>query len=231
MAEPTGNDATDSSACCRPTLPDPRIQGYFDRKVRRQTTAGHVFAMLPASRRLLAELTDVGAARPTVLELGCGPGSLTLALLERGAARATGIDLSPQSVEVADRRAREAGVADRVEFRVGDAASLALETHDWVVLDKVICCYRDLDALLTSSIAAAGRRYVFVVPDSRGVRGLLGRALVWLENATNMLRGRPCPGYVHDIRVIEGRLEAAGFRRASRATFRLWYLAVFDRAA
>ncbi len=187
------------------------------------------FGLGPVSRRLLSNLADVSEARPSVLELGCGPGALTLALVERGAARATGIDLSPASVEVARRRAVEAGVSDRADFRLGDAASVALEPHDWVVLDKVICCYRDVERLVATSMAATRRRYVFVVPDSRGVRGLLNRVWVWLENATNTVRGRPCPGYVHDVRVIEDRLHQAGFRRVRAATFRLWYLAIFDR--
>jgi magnesium-protoporphyrin O-methyltransferase len=229
MADSNSNRPALASDCCQPTVPDPRIRGYFDRKVHGLATAGHVFGLGPVSRRLLAELADAGDARPSVLELGCGPGSLTLALLERGAARATGIDLSPESVEVARRRAVEAGIGDRAKFMVGDAASVALEPHDWVVLDKVICCYRDLDALLARSIAAAGRRYVFVVPDSRGVSGLLNRIWVRLEDATNGLRGRPCPGYIHDLRVIEARLDEAGFRRVGVATFRLWYLAVFER--
>jgi magnesium-protoporphyrin O-methyltransferase len=217
--------------CCQPTA-DPRIQSWFDRKTRRLAAAGDMFPLGPVSRRLLAEMTDVAEKRPTVLELGCGPGSLTLALLDRGASHATGIDLSPASVEVARERATAAGLGDRAEYRVGDGAAVPLEPHDWVILDKVLCCYADLDALLARSMAAAGRRYVFVVPDSRGWWGLLGRALVWLENATNSLRGRPCPGYVHDIAVIEGRLEAAGFRRARPSiNVRFWYLAVFDRAA
>lgn len=197
--------------------------------MRRAAAAGQTFALGPVSRRLLSRLADVADERPSVLELGCGPGALTMALLERGAARATGIDLSPESIDVARRRAAQTGAGDRSDFLVGDAASVALEPHDWVVLDKVICCYRDMEGLVAKSMAAAKHRYVFVVPDSRGVRGLLNRVWVWLENATNALRGRPCPGYVHDVRVIEDRLHQAGFRRVRAATFRLWYLATFER--
>lgn len=223
-------DLAQSPDCCQPTA-DPRIQRWFDRKARRLAAAGDTFPLGPVSRRLLAEMADVGEAHPSILELGCGPGSLMLALLERGAGQATGIDLSPATVEVAAARAAAAGLGDRAEFRVGDGAAVPLEAHDWVILDKVLCCYADLDALLARSMAAARRRYFFVVPDSRGWWGRLGRTLVWLENATNALRGRPCPGYVHDIAVIEGRLEAAGFRRARPSiNVRFWYLAVFDRA-
>jgi len=38
--------------------------------------------------------------------------------------RVTGVDLAPEMVERADALAARCGVADRVAFRVGDAASL-----------------------------------------------------------------------------------------------------------
>jgi SAM-dependent methyltransferase len=230
-AAPVADDSVCLADCCQSDA-DPRIQRWFDRKVRRLDAAGDAFPMRPTSVRLLGELAHAVKAGPTVLELGCGPGALALALLERGAFKVTGIDLSPESITVARRRTAEAGFGDRTDFQVGDGAVVPLEPHDWVVLDKVLCCYPDLDALLARSIAAARRRYVFVVPDSRSWRGFLARLLMRIENLTYELRRQPCPGYVHDLRVIEARLAAAGFRLAQQPVlFRLWYLAVFDRVA
>jgi hypothetical protein len=53
----------------------------------------------------------------------------------------------------------------------------------------------------------------------------------WLENAWNTLRGRPCPGYVHDLGLIERRLSSAGFRLRYRDHQRLWHLAIYERSA
>ncbi|MGH8516690.1 MAG: class I SAM-dependent methyltransferase [Panacagrimonas sp.] len=55
-----------------------------------------------------------------VLDIGCGWGSLALHLAEKHGARVTGITLSPGQFEVAQRRATERGLADRVEFRLQD---------------------------------------------------------------------------------------------------------------
>jgi cyclopropane-fatty-acyl-phospholipid synthase len=55
-----------------------------------------------------------------VLDIGCGWGSLALYLAERHGARVTGITLSPGQFEVAQRRAAERGLHDRVEFRLQD---------------------------------------------------------------------------------------------------------------
>jgi 2-polyprenyl-3-methyl-5-hydroxy-6-metoxy-1,4-benzoquinol methylase len=59
----------------------------------------------------------------SVLEYGCGLGTLTV-VLARSGARVTAIDLSPASVEVARRRAEVNGVADRIEFVIASGEAL-----------------------------------------------------------------------------------------------------------
>lgn len=47
--------------------------------MHRLVTAGDAFPVGPVSRRLLGLLAaDVGDTRPSVLELGCGPGAAVL---------------------------------------------------------------------------------------------------------------------------------------------------------
>lgn len=220
--------AAEPSDCCQSSA-DPRIARYFDRSMAGRVDGGPLPGMHSTSARLGEMLADVATVRPSILELGCGPGALSVNLLERGASRVTGVDLSPASIKAARRRAAERGVADRAVFVVGDGALAPLELHDWVVLDRVLCCYGDLGRLMDKSIAAAAVRYAFSVPLSSGVRGIVNRLLRSAENATNVLRGRPCPGYGHDVREIEDRLRRAGFARVGAVTAGLWYLAIFER--
>jgi magnesium-protoporphyrin O-methyltransferase len=214
--------------CC---TADPRIARHFDSDMASYAEAGEMPPLVFTSRGLLEMLSDVGELRPTVLELGSGSGALSVALLERGAARADGVDLSPQSVATANRRAEQAGVADRATFAVGDGAQVSLEPHDWVVLDRVICCYAHMDQLLANAIGAAGKRFVMAVPLSSGWRSWITRSIVTIENATNRLRGRPCPGFVHPIPKIERHLRAAGFRPLRERRMNLWHAAVWERQA
>lgn len=209
---------------------DPRIPRHFDGDMRHYEEAGEMPPMAGTSEGLLELLSDVAELQPTVLELGSGSGALSVALLERGAARADGVDLSPASVDVARRRADEAGLGDRATFRVGDGSVVELEQHDWVVLDRVICCYAHVDRLLANAIGAARTRFVIAVPLSGGWRSWLTRAIVTVENATNRLRGRPCPAYVHPVPMIERRLADAGFRRLRFARVGLWHTAVYERS-
>jgi len=155
---------------------------------------------------------------------------LTRATVTRGATRATGLDLSPVAIGEATRLANEAGLAERVTFAVGDAAQVELVPFDVVVLDKVICCYPDVDSLLENTIRATGSTYAFAVPFSSGVRGLLARAALSSENRMRWIRRRAFRAYVHDVKRIESVLARAGFERVASARRTMWYVAVHQRA-
>jgi SAM-dependent methyltransferase len=219
---------TDSDCC--PPARDPRIAARFDQLTEERTKGGVLPEMQPTTRRLFKQLSDVGQLKPTILEAGCGSGALLVQLLESGAIRAEGVDLSKGSLAAASRRAEAAGVSDRATFTQGDAARLALAQHDWVVLDRVICCYPDFDALLANTIPAAGRRFAFSVPTSRGLRGLMNRLIWALEARWETIRNG-CPGYVHSVDEIESRLRQAGLQLRSSTTGWIWYVAVWERAA
>jgi SAM-dependent methyltransferase len=219
--------STPDPDCCRP--PDPRIARQFDDRYTGWTDDEGFPELVDVSGTILDLVRDATLRRPTVLELGCGTGGLGVALLEMGASRLTGIDLSPASVDIARRRAAAGGFADSAHFEVGNAAETVAELHDWVVLDRVICCYGDVEGLVDRALALARDRIAVSLPESRGWRGLVNRPLWALEyHGWDRWRGG-CRGYVHDVRRIERRLAAAGFERAATDRLGLWHVGVYDR--
>lgn len=220
-----------AGGCQCPSEIDPRIARFFDRENRARRAGQSTYVMGKVTHALLRALLASGPSGRTILEPGCGPAGLLRELLAAGATSATGLDLSAEAVAFAGERLAEAGARERATLLVGDAATMELPTHDWVVLDKVICCYAHADRLLHNTIRAAGELYAFAIPSSSGWRGFVARAIIWLENATNGLRGRPCPGYVHDVGAIEGRLARAGFAPAQRQLVGLWHVGVYVRSA
>lgn len=218
---------TCTADCCVATS---KIAAHFDVRIAELTADGDDLPeMVDVSAMLLKLMGDVGAAAPSVLELGCGSGALTVELLRRGATSADAIDLSPDMLDVAKRRAAEADVSDRVTFEHGDASVATLAAHDWVVLDRVFCCFPDVDRLLTNALNAASRRLAFSVPNSRGWRGLMNQVMWRSSNLPLHFGGSGCPGFVHSIDRIEARLAAAGFARRDSARLGLWYATVWDR--
>jgi cyclopropane-fatty-acyl-phospholipid synthase len=67
-----------------------------------------------------------------VLDIGCGWGGLALYLASIADIEVTGITLSVEQVEVARKRAADAGLADRVTFRLRDYRD-ETETYDRIV--------------------------------------------------------------------------------------------------
>ncbi|MDX1711194.1 MAG: cyclopropane-fatty-acyl-phospholipid synthase family protein [Rhodovibrionaceae bacterium] len=67
-----------------------------------------------------------------VLDIGCGWGGMALTLARESEAEVVGITLSREQLKVAQARAQEAGLSDRVEFRLQDYREVS-EQFDRVV--------------------------------------------------------------------------------------------------
>jgi release factor glutamine methyltransferase len=75
-----------------------------------------------------------GQAAPLVLDVGVGSGAIALALAdEHPGARVHGVDVSADALTLADENARRTGLADRVVFELGEAATLPPGPFDLVV--------------------------------------------------------------------------------------------------
>jgi SAM-dependent methyltransferase len=200
---------------------------HWSRRVRKRPTAAVV------TGDLLDALEEAGIRDRTLLDVGCGIGDLIGGALARGASRAHGVELSAKAVTEARRLADERGLGDRVSFTVGDGARIPLPLADVVVLNRVFCCYPDIDGLLERSLLAAGSVYAFTAPPSRGVLGAVAKVQTRLSNVWYRIRDRKFGGFrvfVHDLERVDATVRAAGFRpvRSRRARF-AWRLAVYAR--
>ena len=117
-------------------------------------------------------------------------GSSTRSCFATGANRATLADASAASVAVAREAAEAAGLAERMTFVQGDAVRRAddIGRADVVTLDRVICCYRDVESLVRLSAGRAGRLYGIVLPRDRW----MVRLAIALESPWFRLSRRPC---------------------------------------
>lgn len=91
----------------------------------------------PATRHLCERMTVAGDDH--VLDIGCGIGGTARFLASEFGCSVTGIDLTPEYIDVARELSRWVGLADRNEFVVGDALDTraAADTFDAAVLVHV----------------------------------------------------------------------------------------------
>jgi 2-polyprenyl-3-methyl-5-hydroxy-6-metoxy-1,4-benzoquinol methylase len=211
-------------SCCPP-------KGYTSvfskRAARRDARRYREGGLDDIGAEMVAFLRERGVEGATVLEVGGGVGALQLELLKAGAARATNLELSPEYEDAAAELAQEAGVAERVERRLGDLAAdpgLAGEA-DAVLMHRVVCCYPDYDALVGAAAERTRRYLVMSFPRPRvlirlgmGAVNLGARLLRW-EYRT----------WVHPPEAIVAAAERHGLALVGESSGRIWQVASLER--
>jgi 2-polyprenyl-3-methyl-5-hydroxy-6-metoxy-1,4-benzoquinol methylase len=166
-------------------------------------------------------LTRLSPAGKHVLDVGCGSGELSVEAARLGA-RVTGVDVVEGMVAIARDLANTAGVADRTEFRVGDALSADLPPADICLLVGVIEYYRDADAVIARLCATA--RQAVIVVDTRGP--LWRRTLRY-----GLARYKGFNLHYHPPERLAQAARSAGFSETERRVGHSYTLLVFTPAA
>ncbi|KGN30324.1 hypothetical protein N802_09270 [Knoellia sinensis KCTC 19936] len=179
--------------------------------------------------RMVAFLESRGIRDATVLEIGGGIGDLHVELLRRGAASATNLELSANYEAESRALVERFGLADRVQTLAVDIARTpdTVEAADVVVLNRVVCCYRDVSALLT----AAGERAESLLVFSHPTYTALNRALQVLENVGRRVRRQEFRGYLHDPVTMVAAVESTGLRQVMQHRGLIWSIVGFERPA
>jgi magnesium-protoporphyrin O-methyltransferase len=125
------------------------IEEYFDRTAAKAWAAltsdepvGRIRATVRAGRErmrqtLLSYLPD-DLSGQRVLDAGCGTGTLSTCLAQRGA-NVVAVDISPTLVDLGQERIGGEFGRGTIDFRVGDMLDPALGEFDWVIaLDSLI---------------------------------------------------------------------------------------------
>jgi hypothetical protein len=165
----------------------------------------------------------------TLLEIGGGIGDLQLELLKTGAARATNVELATQYEGVASELIHDRGLDGRVERRLGDFVREAdtIPGADVVVMNRVVCCYPDADALVGAAADHARRFLVMTFPVDRWWTRL-GLAL---GNICFAMRSDGFRAYVHSTSAVLATAQRHGMRPIEHSRGFIWQLIALERTA
>lgn len=197
-----------------------RIARQKLRKYRRRGPFG-------TTKRLLAALREAPGPKDTLLDVGGGVGMIAHEMLAAGTSSAAIVDASPSFLAAAAEESERRDTSSRLRLQLGDVVELrdGVPAADVVTLDKVVCCYVDMESLLAATASRARRLMGLVYPrDDWWVR-----AFVALGNRVLQLRGSTFRSYVHRNAAIEAALSRVGLVRRTQRRGPIWIVAVFER--
>ena len=207
--------------CC---IPDYDAE-FDDNRARRDLDEYRAKGVSGSTRRLVEALLAQGVEGTTLLDIGGGVGIIQLELLAAGVTSSVDVDASAPYLRSAEVEAATRGLGDRTAYRHGDFVALAdaVEAADIVTLDRVICCYPEVQALITASAARARRLYGLVYPVDRWWT----RLAVGLANLLPRLSRSAFRGYVHPQPLVDRLIRDAGLVRVYRHAGRVWQTEVY----
>jgi magnesium-protoporphyrin O-methyltransferase len=180
-----------------------------------------------------AKLRDLllasGVRGASLLDVGGGVGALQHELVKCGVVSVVDVDASSGYLAAARDEAARGKYSERARFLHANfvEAAKTIPEADVVTLDKVICCYPDMVALVTASADKANRLYGFVVPKDH----LPNRLLRAMMNSFMRLTRNPFRSYTHSIAAIDVVLRARGLRRRAEDATIAWRIFVYARIA
>ena len=178
--------------------------------------------------RLLTEaIKEEGVDGLTLLDIGGGVGAIQYELLAAGVQEVTSVEASTAYITAAQAEAGRRGLIERVSYYHGDFVDLAgdIAPADIVTLDRVICCYPDMEKLVSLTAKRARKLYGLVYP----------RNTWWIKlalavgNFTFWLRRSAYRGFVHPTRAVESLLENSGLKRRFFRRTLIWQVVVYSR--
>jgi magnesium-protoporphyrin O-methyltransferase len=183
---------------------------------------------IKTTRLLIEALLAEPISGMTLLDIGGGLGAIQHALLQAGVSQSLDVDASSAYLATAREEAERLGLKDRMRFVHGNFVEVApsVPVADLVTLDRVICCFDDMPALVGLSAARSAKFYGVVIP----------RDTWWmqfLQQGRNLFRAITRTSirfYVHPTKAIDAVVHDQGLERHVSRIVGMWQVIIYARS-
>lgn len=162
----------------------------------------------------------------SLLDIGGGIGAIGLELKALG--RYTSVDASSAYLIQAQQLFEERNWSkDQLRFIEGDFVEEAskISKHHHLSLDKVICCYPDMEELLKSAAQRCEKQLGLVYP----ITGFIPNLFQGLANLYFRFKKTAFRTYLHSPQKVHALLTDQGFTRSAKSTGIPWRIEVWQR--
>jgi 16S rRNA G966 N2-methylase RsmD len=177
---------------------------------------------------LLKALRPRTAEVSNLLDIGGGVGVIMHELLTGSAMSATLVEIASAYLKVSQEETEKRGYGDRVQFMQGDFVCFAekISQVDLVTLDRVVCCYPDVERLIQESTAKCLKWYALSYPRDKW----WVRLAIRFENWSRRRVGDSFQVHIHSEVMIDELIKRAGFSRQFHASTLAWRIAIYQRS-
>ncbi len=210
--------------CCQ-------IQGieeiFNDQLVNKELAELHKKGPSKTTRLLTGALKKESIQGLSLLDIGGGVGAVQYELLASGCQSAMDVDASKAYLQAAKAEAQRRGLDAQVSYQHGNFVELApqIAEADIVTLDRVICCFDDMQKLVSASAGHARKFYGLVFPrDTWWIR--MG---ITVMNLLLRLRRSSYRGFVHSTQAVEALVRSHGLKRSFYQHTWFWQVVVYSR--
>ena len=204
------------------------IESFFDQKEANKELKGYrKKGPAKTTQMLIDALRAAGVQGSTLLDIGGGVGAIQYELLKAGASGAVSVEASTAYIQAAREEAERQGHADRVVHRYGDFIEIApdIQPAEVVTLDRVICCYHDMEELVRLSVQRATKLYGLVYPRDTWGAGIVIR----LFNFFLWMRRNPFRVFLHPTSAVDALVRRNGLQPLFYRKTLVWQVVVYGR--
>lgn len=200
---------------------------FNDRTAKRELKKYRRRGPEKSTRLLIESIPDQAAENSTLLDIGGGIGAIQFELFRKGLHHSINVDASQAYQAVSKKEAAKRKLSEKTDYHFGDFTEVApaLSKADIVTLDKVICCYPDMDLLLKTSLEKTGSYYGLIFPREN----LFTRIGFKLVNFWFKIRRSEFRTYLHPHDKVEEVIRSYGFREKKQEKTILWRVLLYEK--
>jgi len=180
-----------------------------------------------STRRIIEAVIATNRKGTTLIDIGGGVGAIYHELLNEFVSSAIHVDAAENYLSLARLESTRRGTQNRVQFIKGDFVDISTElpSSDIITLDKVVCCYPNIDSLLSTVASKSTGLVVLSLPRE----WLLIKFMVKTMNFVRKLSKNAFRNYVYSMSEISDILEKGGFTRTAFEVSGIWQIFVFEK--
>lgn len=204
------------------------IETIFDKKnAKKDLKRYHNNGPTKTTSLMINTFQKMGVEGFTLLDIGGGIGVIQNELFNSGIKSSITIEASEAYIEISKSLAQQRNILDQVNYVHGDFVDLAASTpvSDIVTLDRVICCYHNMEDLVQLSAEKSKKYYGLVYPRDN----LLMKILFPLLNLYPIIRGNPFRAFIHATRAVDEIIRKNGLKIYFHRKTALWQVFVYER--